>query len=177
MRKQISAILMIMPVLLSAALPVHAASQTAAQSVTIHVPTSLSLAASQRAIDLTFPENSPGVQTNSLTVSYGVRSNGMSQPDGSSAVSAQLDDVIPGVDFKAAVGVYQKRSGNTELNAFSGSEVVIGSAQTALAAKHNSSGDGRLLDGTLPVTYRAQARQTLEAGTYSRQLFLTLTDV
>ncbi len=177
MRKQISVIFTSVLILLTGAFPAYAASQTAGQAVTIHVPSSLSLIASQNAIDLTFPENSPGVQTNSLTVSYGVRSNGMIQPDGASAVSAQLDDLIPGVDFKAVVGTYQKHSGNTELNALSGAEVVIGSAQTALAAKHNSSGDGRLLDGTLPVTYRAQARRALEAGTYNRQLFFTLTDV
>lgn len=161
----------------SFALPVQASIQSASQGVTIRVPSSLSLAGSQSAIDLAFSDNVGGAQTNDLTVTYTVKANGMSQPDGSAAVTAQLDDEIPGIDFKAVVGGYQKQSGNTELGAIAAGPVLLRSSQTVLAAKKNSSGDGRLLDGVLPVTYRAQAREVLQSGTYARQLTLTLTDI
>ncbi len=154
-----------------------ASSQTQSQSVTIHVPSALSLAASQDQIQLAFPENQPGAETNTMTVTYSVKSNSMSQADGASAVLAQLDAVFPGMDLKASVGTYAKRSGNTELAPVNSGFVSIQNSQTALLAKQHSSGDGHLLYGNFPVTYKAVARQSLMAGDYARQLILTLTDV
>ncbi len=157
--------------------PVWAGVETTGQSVTIHVPPTLSLAASQDQIALAFPENAPGAETNSLTVTYSVKSNDMSQADGASAVLAQLDTLFPGMELKAAVGGYVKRGGNTELVPSGAGFVSIQDSQTALLTKQNSSGDGQLLHGDFPVTYKAVARQALTAGDYARQLMLTLTDI
>lgn len=168
---------LLIPALLAASLPAQAGGESVGQGVTIHVPPTLSLAASQSTIDLAFPQNAPGIETNSLTVTYSVKSNGMSQPDGSPAVLAQLDSLFPGMELKASVGGFVKRSGNTELASAGSGFVDIQEAQTALLTKQNSSGDGHLLHGDFPVTYKAVARQALTAGDHSRQLILTLTDI
>jgi len=168
---------LLIPALL-AALPAWAGSETAGHSVTIHVPPTLSLAASQNHLDLIFPQNAPGgIETNSLTVTYSVKSNGMSQADGAPAVLAQLSSVFPGMELKASVGSFVKRGGNTELASAGSGFVNIQSAQTALLTKQNSSGDGQLLHGDFPVTYKAVAKEALTAGDHSRQLILTLTDI
>lgn len=167
---------LLIPALL-AALPAWAGGESLGQGVTIHVPPTLSLTASQNYIDLAFPQNAPGAETNSLTVTYSVKSNGMSQADGASAVLAQLDSLFPGMELKASVGGFVKRSGNTELAPAGAGFVNIQDAQTALLTKQNSSGDGQLLHGDFPVTYKAVAKQVLTAGDHARQLILTLTDI
>ncbi len=159
------------------ATPLFAAAQSQSQSVTIHVPSSLSLAASQGQIQLAFPENRQGAETNTTTITYSVKSNGMSQPDGAPAVLAQLDALFPGMDLRASVGPYVSRGGNTELASLNSGFVNIRNAQTALLAKQHSAGDGHLLYGDFPVTYKAVALESLMAGDYARQLTLTLTDV
>jgi len=167
---------LLIPALL-AAWPVWAGAESVGTGVTIHVPPTLSLAASQNYIDLAFPQNAPGVETNSLTVTYSVKSNGMSQADGAPAVLAQLDSLFPGMELKAAVGSFVKQGGNTELAPAGSGFVNIQDAQTALLTKQNSSGDGHQLHGEFPVTYKAVAKQALTAGDHSRQLILTLTDI
>jgi hypothetical protein len=103
-------IISLLSLALLAALPAWAGGESLGQGVTIHVPPTLSLAASQNSIDLAFPQNAPGVETNSLTVTYSVKSNGMSQADGAPAVLAQLDSLFPGMELKASVGRFVKRS-------------------------------------------------------------------
>lgn len=170
-------IYMLIAASLAVGTPAWAGGESVGQSVTIHVPPTLSLAASQNYIDLAFPQNAPGIETNSSTVTYSVRSNGMSQADGSPAVLAQLDALFPGLDFKASVGAFSKKSGNTELASTGSGFVNIQEAQTALLTKQNSSGSGQLLHGDFPVTYKAVAKQALSAGDHRRQLILTLTDI
>lgn len=157
--------------------PAFAGAESVGQSVTIHVPPTLSLSASTSQIALAFPVNAPGAETNSSTVTYSVKSNGMSQADGAPAVLAQLDTLFPGMELKAAVGGYVKKGGNTELAPVGAGFVGIQDSQTALMTKQNSSGDGQVLHGDFPVTYKAVAQQTLDAGDYARQLTLTLTDI
>jgi len=167
---------LLIPALLLA-MPAWAGGETLGHGVTIHVPPTLSFAASQSSIDLAFPQNAAGVETNSLTVTYSVKSNGMSQADGAPAILAQLDSLFPGMELKASVGGFVKRSGNTELAPVGSGFVNIQDAQTALMTKQNSSGNGHLLHGDFPVTYKAIANESLSAGDHSRQLILTLTDI
>jgi hypothetical protein len=101
----------------------------------------------------------------------------MMQADGAPAILAQLDGVFDGMEFEASVGNFSKVSGDTELSPVSGGFVAVRDFALPLAAKANSVGSGRVLNGNLPVTFKAVATSNLSSGTYTRQLTVTLTDV
>ena len=162
--------------MLALAAPIHAASESATHGVSIEVPPSLAIETSQSEIRLAFEENAAGAQTNETTVHYQVRSNGMSQADGATAVTAQLDDSLEGMEFQAMAGSFSRTGGNTELTPINAGYANISASTTPLMAKNNSTGDGRLLAGSFPVTYKAVALQAMASGTHTRQLVLTLTD-
>lgn len=156
---------------------VSAAEKGTHHTVAIHVPSTLNLASSQQNIDLNFPGTQPGTETNAFIVSYTVDSNGMSQSDGNPALLAQLDSLIPGMNIRASMGNFSRTHGNTELAAVSSDFITIGSNTTVLAQKANSSGNGHLLRGNFPITYKAVADTELISGNYTRQLTVTLTDI
>ena len=151
--------------------------QTVGHTVTVTVPEVLSLTADTTAFTLTFSDWVSGSETDTKTVVYSVNSNDMGQADGDTAMNANLDFLYDRVDFKAKVGTYTKISGNTELAAISANYVTIGTANTAIVKKANTqaSTDGKLLKGTLPITYKAVASANVPAGPQTHLLFITLT--
>ncbi len=152
--------------------------ETYSNQVTIEVPSYLFIEASQKNLNLTFSDYQPGSETQTETVVYTVKGNGMMQSEGSAAMTARLDGgTFPNMDFKARVGAYTKQGGNTELGAALSDFVVIKNSDTTLARKANSTGDGKLLDGQIEVAYKAVAANSLQPGKYSQDLTLTLTDV
>ncbi len=157
--------------------PVYAATQAANQRVMIEVPSSLVISSSQNDFLLQFPDTYQGSETNSITVNYSISANGMMQADGAPAILAQLDGTFSGMDFKASVGRFAKISGDTELSPSAGGFVTIRDFALPLATKANSTGSGRVLNGNLPITYKAVATSNLSSGIYARQLTITLTDI
>ncbi|MFA6600731.1 MAG: hypothetical protein WC352_00285 [Candidatus Omnitrophota bacterium] len=170
----------VLAVVLGLAIPapsVWASAKTFGHKVTIEVPPSLDLAGSQQDFTLAFPNTSSGSETNAVTIQYTMNSNGMMQASGAPAVMAQLDGVFPGVDVRAQVGAFSKMAGDTELIPASSSYITVRDSAVPLAMKGSSTGTGRVLSGTLPVTYKAVATSDLASGVYARQLTLTLTDI
>jgi hypothetical protein len=151
--------------------------ETVGHQVTVTVPEVLSIAADTSAFTLTFADNVSGAETDTKTVVYTVESNDMGQADGSAAINANLDFAYTDVDFKAQVGSYGRISGNTDLAAANAGYVTIGTSNTAIANKDNTDAgtDGKLLNGTLPVTYKAVATGDLPTGSQVHFLFITLT--
>ena len=157
--------------------PANASSQTYSQRVTIQVPSYLFIDSDSKDFNLSFLGQQSAAETNTQTVVYTVRSNGMMQSVGAPAIIASLDGDFPGIDLKVKVGPYTKEGGNTELSAVAGDFVSIGSAGTPLVKKGTSDGDGKLLRGQIAMTYKAIATSSLSSGEYSRGLTITLTDV
>lgn len=151
--------------------------QTVGHQVTVRVPEVLSIAADTTAFTLTFSDWVSGSETDTKTVVYSVNSNDMGQADGDTAINANLDFLYDRVDLKAQVGSYSKQSGNTELAPISASYVKIKDTNTAIAKKANtvSGSDGKLLKGTMPVTYKAAATADMSSGDQIHFLFVTLT--
>ena len=154
-----------------------ASSQTYSQRVTIQVPSYLFIDSDQRELNLSFLGQQSGAETNTQTVVYTIRGNGMMQSEGAPAVIASLDDDFPNMDLKVKVGSYTKEGGNTELSAVASDFISVGPSETPLAKKGISAGDGKLLRGQIAMTYKAVATSTLSSGEYSRQLIVTLTDI
>jgi len=151
--------------------------ETLGHQVTVTVPEVLTITADTSAFTLTFADNVSGSETDTKTVVYTVESNDMGQADGTAAINANLDNLYENVDMKAQVGTYTKISGNTELAAANAGYVTIGTTNVAIANKDNTDvgTDGKLLNGTLPVTYKAVATADLSTGSQIHFLFVTLT--
>ena len=153
---------------------------TVNHTVTIDVPEVLSLSADAGNFTLTFPDFvTTGSETDTKTVVYTVKSNNMGQADDSAAMNANLDFLYDRVDLKAQVGSYTKVSGNTELAAASAGFVTIDAdvPGVALANKANSTDDGRVLNGSIPVTYKGVATADVPSGPQTHILYVTLTTI
>ena len=151
--------------------------ETVGHQVTVTVPEVLGISADTSAFTLTFADNVLGSETDTKTVVYTLESNDMGQADNDTAMNANLDFAYTDVDFKAQVGTYSRISGNTDLAATNAGYVTVGTSNTAIAKKANTDAgtDGKLLNGTLPVTYKAVATDDLPTGSQVHFLFITLT--
>ena len=151
---------------------------TTNHTVTIQVPEVLSIASDAASFTLHFPGYAKqGDESWAQTVNYTVQSNNMRQADGSPAINANLDFPYDRLDLKADVGSYAKTSGSTELVEAQSGFMTIGTDTVALANKGNTAqgSDGKLLNGTIPVTYKAVATDDVPSGDQIHTLFVTLT--
>ena len=153
---------------------------TKQHGVTVSIPEILSLTADKTNFTVSFPGY---VQTNDESttnvVTYTVQSNNMRQADGATAINANLDVLYDRMDFFADPGAYTKTSGNTEIAEQAAGFIKILAMNTVLAKKANTvaGSDGKLLNGTMPITYKAKATADVPAGDQNRQLFVTLTTI
>lgn len=154
---------------------------TKQHGVTVNVAEVLSISADITNFTLTFSGPvAAGTESDTKTVTYTVQSNNMRQADGATAINANLDALLPySIDFLADVGGYSKTSGNTELAESAAGFVKMVAANTAIAKKANTTAgsDGKLLNGTIPITYKAKANGEVPSGSYGNQLFVTLTTI
>lgn len=158
----------------------HASFQTVGHQVTVTVPEILSISADTSAFTLTFADNISGSETDTKTVVYTLEANDMGQADGDTAINANLDNLYTDVDVKAQVGTYARNGtnpGNTSLAATNAGYVTIGTSNVAIAKKASTDAgtNGKLLNGVLPVTYKAVAKADLPTGSQVHYLFITLT--
>ena len=157
-----------------------AAEETTESTVTVSVPEVLSISSDASSFTLPFQEfPKAGIESWAQTVTYTVQSNNMQQADGAVALRAHLDFPYDRIDLKAQVGTYSKTSGNTELVAANSDFVAIGTSNVTLANKGNTAegSDGKLLDGTIPVTYKAVATDDVPSGDQIHILDVTLTTI
>ncbi|MFA6600732.1 MAG: hypothetical protein WC352_00290 [Candidatus Omnitrophota bacterium] len=151
--------------------------KTVGHSVTVSVLDTLTFTADTTDITLSFPTYVAGTESSTKTVIYTAESNNMRQADGQPAINVNLDALYTGLDLKAQVGTYTKTSGNASLIASSAGYVTIGTTNTGVAKKTASTGDGKQLKGTIPITYKAVATADLSTANQTHLLFVTLTTV
>ncbi len=151
--------------------------KTVGHSATVSVPDSLAISADTTDVVLTFSNYVKDSESTSQTVNYTVLSNNMRQADGAAAINVNLDALYDRVDLKAKVGTYTKVTGNTSLAAANADFVTIGTSNLGVALKTGSTGDGKILNGTLPITYKAVATADMPTGNQTHLLFVTLTTI
>ena len=91
-------------------------------------------------------------------------------------VQASLSAEFPNMVFQADVGSYSKNLGNASLTESSAGFVSIGTVVSDLCDRTIDSGNGKVLGGSIPITYKAVATSDLDAGSSARTLTITLTD-
>lgn len=154
----------------------YAASDTTTHSVTISVPTTLSIAADTSNFTLTMSDFVSGAQSNTQTVNYTITSNNNNVAANGTVLSAALGSAFTDLNLFADPGTYTRSGGNFNLVEAAAGNITIGTTSTALAKKTIVSGTGKITRGTLPVAYKAVATQDLAAGTQAQTLTITLVD-
>ena len=156
-----------------------ATAETSHQVTVVVVPSSLSVADDAGSSSLTFHTPAAGAQSSSQTVNYRVSGNTFPSGALSGIVSVATVNPPEGIELKADVGTFTNNGtdGDIVLHPASSGDQVVGTDPTPLADKEITSGtQANVLNGTLPVTWKAGAKQDLSSSEYPVTLTVTLRD-
>ena len=167
--------------ILAVAMPgaVWAASVDDSDTITITVPTVLSISDEAGNFTLAFTSSVNGAVTGFQPVGYIVKSNNMTNSALAGALSAKIASLVDGINLRALTGRTYTNNGtasNALLAESSNGTVAVGTSATALMDKPSSTGDsGKILDGTAFVSWQAQATRDLTAADSGKTFSLTVT--
>lgn len=171
----------VLALLVFAPASVWAASVDDADTVTMTVPTILSISDSTGNFTLTFSSAASGGRTNFQTVGYTVSANAMPNAALAGALSGKISAALSGIELRALTGRNFTNTGtanNAVLVESPGGEVAVGTTAVALMDKPISTGsEGRVLSGTGFVAWQGLATRTLttsDGGSFT--LTVTLKD-
>ncbi len=151
----------------------HAATVTKDHSITVAVPSFLSMTADKSDFTLTFADYITGSETNTDTVTYSVRANNLDKTNG--VVSAKLDSLYDNVTLKADPGAYSKVNGNASLTEAAAGFIAVDASGVSLMNKTVDNGTGKTTRGSFPVIYKASADQDLSVDAFPQVRVLTVT--
>ena len=165
-------------VVLAVALPgvVWATAADDADTVTVSVPTVLSISDGTGNFPLTFQSTSTNGVTNFQTVGYAVSSNNLPNSALTGALSAKISTLLDGINIRA-LGTRTYTNNGTASNAVltesPAGPITIGTSATGIMDKPAAAGSsGKILNGTAFVAWQAQATRDL---TFSDGGAVTLT--
>ena len=136
-----------------------------ADTVTVSVPTILSISDEVGNFPLVFTSSANGGTTNFQTVAYTVNANNMPNTALAGALSAKINTLLSGIAIKA-LGTRTYTNGGTSSNAVLTEApvgpVTIGTTATGIMDKPALAGSsGKILTGTAFVAWQAQATRDL----------------
>lgn len=140
----------------------------------IEIQPALNYGSDHSTLDLIFPDFTNGAVTNTISVNYSLMANDVGRTQG--VISGHLEQLLPGIDFQANVGSYSKLSGNASLVPAASGFVVVTTEETGFADKVVDEGDGKLVDGTLMITYRAVITGDQPAGQQTGMFTVSFVD-
>ena len=140
----------------------------------VDVQESLQFTSSQSSLNFTFPNAEEGAVSDTVDVTYSVISNNAGRTQG--LVSVRLDEEFEGIELQAQAGTFQKHGGNAALVPAAPGFVNVSSSEVSLADKTVDAEQGKLIDGALPVTYRAVLTRPQPAGQHVRTLTISFMD-
>src|SRR3990167_7828917 len=83
-----------------------AASSSVSHSVTVSVPSQISITADTTNFTLTMADFIAGSESDTKTVNYTVKANKVTAADGATVLKGQLNALFTGLDLKGDVGTY-----------------------------------------------------------------------
>jgi len=135
------------------------------------VQCTISFTASQSTISLSFSDFKPGTISNMEQITYTITGNAVSKTQ--DIILVRMDDTFNGIEVQSEMGGYSTVAGNAHLESSNAGYVTISTVDTGIANKVTDSGDGLLLDGNFPISYRANITQTQPAGQQTRTVIVT----
>ena len=156
-----------------------ASAETSHNVTVVVVPTVLSVSDDAGEFRLEFDDPAAGSDSSTQLVHYRVSGNTFSTGALPGIVSAEADGPKEGIELKAEVGefVNDGTEGNILLHASAGGEQAVGSVPVPLAGKGPTSGtQAEMLNGTVPIQWKANSTKNLSSGEYPITLTVTLKD-
>src|SRR3989338_2799216 len=130
-----------------------AGSSAVTHSVTISVPTSLSLTADTAGFTLTMADYLSGSVSDTQTVNYTVKSNNNALAANAAIVKAKLGTLFSGVDFLANPGAFTKTNGNFDMTENAAGDITVLTSDVTLRKNTGIKGRGKTTMGPFPVQY------------------------
>lgn len=128
----------------------------------INAERSISFTADQSSLNLTFLSFRKGATTDTAQVTYTLSGNDVNRMQ--DLILVRMDAEIPGINLQVQAGPYSKRAGNASLVPSKSGFVNLSTTDTGLANKTIDGSDGKILDGTLTMSYRAELTEDQTAG-------------
>ena len=153
--------------------------ETSHEVAVIVIKPALSISDDTGDFSLNFKNRSAGSDSSARTVNYRVTGNALPAGPQSGVVSASMASPMEGIQLKADVGdfVNNGTEGNILLHASSSNGQMVGRIPVALADKDATSGtQASVLNGTVPVRWKASATKDLSSSDYPITLTLTVKD-
>lgn len=139
----------------------------------------LSLTDDAGDLSLTLDRSETGVDSDARVVNYQVYGNVIPTTAVEGVISGKLSSGQDGIEIQADVGGFanQGTPGHAQIQEHQAGFQAVGTEPVPLADKGASSGgQGGVLNGTLPIAWKAAATEDLPAGTYPVILTVTLKD-
>ncbi len=155
--------------------PCGARTAEISRSVTVVVvEPMLSLKEDTGDFSLAFKEGAAGTTSTAQSVEYRLHGNTLSSSAFDGVVSAKLSNTLEGIEVQADVGVFtnQGTPGNIELKEHAAGFQTVDTVPVPLADKQSTR--TTVVNGQLPITWKATATQNLPSGSQSSILTLTL---
>lgn len=123
---------------------------------------SMNMTTQDASLNFTFSDYKTGSTTETIPVNYTLIGNDVGRLQ--DVVVLKMDQVLSGMDFQSRFDSYTNNTGNASLVAAQGGFVTLGTTDIGIADKQTLSGDGKILDGVMVLSYRAVATEDLAAG-------------
>lgn len=167
--------------MLASAVPASADSVEVSHTVAVVVvPPVLSIQDDSSSGGPVFEALQPGKDSAPQVVNYRITGNNFSTGALPGIVSAKVEGPENGIQFKADIGAFVNNGtqGNIQLHGAVAGEQVIGDVLVPLADKGPTAGpQAQMLNGTLPVQWKANAVKGISSGNSQTTLTITLKDV
>ena len=173
-----AAVLLILALGLSADVWADSA-QTSHDVSVVVVKSALSITDDTGNFSLTFDRAVAGASSSTQTVNYRVMGNGFPTGALPGVISAVVANPANGIELKADVGPFVNNGteGDIVLQEAASGDQGVGVTSVPLANKGSTAGtQARVLNGTIPVTWKANATQDLSSGEYPLTVTVTLKD-
>jgi len=153
--------------------------QTSHDVSVVVVKSALSITDDTGNFSLTFDRAVAGASSSTQTVNYRVMGNGFPTGALPGVISAVVANPANGIELKADVGPFVNNGteGDIVLQEAASGDQGVGVTSVPLANKGSTAGtQARVLNGTIPVTWKANATQDLSSGEYPLTVTVTLKD-
>jgi len=135
---------------------------------------SISFTSSQTSFQLALPGYQNGMISDPATVDYQVMANAVGRLE--DLVLIRLMSPMDGIAIEGRMIQFSKTAGTAHLVSNSSDYVTLSTADAGLADKVIDEGEGRIIDGSLMLSYRARALRDLEAGNHEATLIVSFAD-
>jgi hypothetical protein len=154
--------------------------ETTSTITVVVVKSALSITEDTGDFTLELGRGDTGSESSTQVVNYRIKGNSFPAAALNGVVSAKVSSLPEGLELQADVGSFANvgTQGNIELYEEKAGFQAVGTALVGLASKKSSSGtQAKVLNGTIPITWKVEATQDLPAQQVPLALTVTLKDV